>query len=83
LGATTSRFLPLSMPIRPYLDGHRFDGETTIRHMGIAFELALASSTPDPNDPIRAALAQRIIALAKAGEPERLCEGPCSRAQPC
>jgi hypothetical protein len=49
---------PLSMPIRPYLDSHKFDGET-IRQMGIAFELALASfhATPAPNDPIRAALA--------------------------
>jgi hypothetical protein len=66
------------MPIRPYLDGHKFDGETS-RQMGIAFEMALASlrATPDWNDPIRAAFAQRIIALAKAGErdPERLCEG--------
>jgi hypothetical protein len=66
------------MPIRPYLEGHKFDGET-IRRMGIAFELALASlrDRPDFDDPIRAALAQRIIALAKAGErdAERLCEG--------
>jgi hypothetical protein len=29
------------MPIRAYLDGHKFDGET-IRQMGIAFETALA-----------------------------------------
>ena len=28
-----------AMPIRPYLDGHRFDDET-IRVMGIAFEMA-------------------------------------------
>jgi hypothetical protein len=66
------------MPIRPYLDGYKFDGETT-RQMGIAFEMALASlgATPDCDDPIRAALAQRIIALAQAGErdPERLCDG--------
>jgi hypothetical protein len=67
------------MPIRVYLDSsHKFDGET-IRQMGIAFEMALASlgATPDWNDPIRAAFAQRIIALAQAGErdPERLCEG--------
>jgi hypothetical protein len=69
------------MPIRRYLDSHNFDGET-IRQMGIAFEMALASlrPTPDWNDPIRAALAQRIIALAKAGErdTERLCEGALS-----
>ena len=65
------------MPIRGYLDGHKFDGET-IRQMGIAFETALASlgATRCHDDPVRAALAQRIIALAKAGErdPERLCE---------
>jgi hypothetical protein len=70
-----------SMPIRPYLDGHKFDGET-IRQMGIAFEMAVGSlgATPDCNDPIRAALAQRIIALAKAGErdAERLCQGALS-----
>jgi hypothetical protein len=73
------------MPIRPYLDGHRFDGET-IRQMGIAFEMALASlrPTPDWNDPIRAAFAQRIIALAKAGErdAERLCEGALRALSP-
>lgn len=66
------------MPIRAYLDGHKFDGET-IRRMGIAFEMALASlrATRGYDDPIRAALAQRIIARAKAGErdAERLCEG--------
>jgi hypothetical protein len=45
------------MPIRPYLDDHKFDGET-IRQMGFAFEMAVASlhATPDHNDPIRAAL---------------------------
>jgi hypothetical protein len=66
------------MPIRAYLGGQKFDGET-IRLMGVAFEMALASlrPTPDFDDPIREALAQRIIALAKAGERdvERLCEG--------
>jgi hypothetical protein len=73
------------MPIRPYLDGHKFDGETS-RQMGIAFEMALASlrATPDWNDPIRAAFAQRIIALAQAGErdPERLCEGALREVGP-
>jgi hypothetical protein len=66
------------MAIRTYLDGHHFDGET-LRQMGIAFEMALASlgSTPACNDPIRKALGQGIIALAQVGErdPERLCEG--------
>jgi hypothetical protein len=73
------------MPIRPYLDGQKFDGET-IRQMGIAFEMALASlrPTPDWNDPIRAALAQRIIALAKAGErdAELLCDGALLAVSP-
>ena len=57
---------------------HKFDGET-IRLMGIAFEMALGSmrATPRHDDPIRAALALKIIALAQTGErdPERLCEG--------
>jgi hypothetical protein len=66
------------MPIRAYLDGQNFDGET-IRRMGIAFEIALASlgATLDSDDPVRAELARRIIAVVEAGErdPERLCEG--------
>ena len=51
------------MSIRAYLDGHNFDGET-IRQMGIAVAMALASlgSTPGCDDPIRTALAQGIIA---------------------
>jgi hypothetical protein len=73
------------MPIRAYLDGHKFDGEM-IRLMGIAFEMALASlrPTPDFDDPLRAALAQRIIALAQTGEhdPERLCEAALQAVSP-
>jgi hypothetical protein len=73
------------MPIRPYLDGHKFDGETT-RQVGIAFEMALASlgATRGCDDPIRAALAQRIIALAQAGErdAERLCDGALRAVSP-
>ena len=65
------------MPIRPYLDGHRFDAETT-RLMGIAFETAVvALQRPDGiGEPLREAIAHKIIDLAKAGErdPERLCE---------
>jgi hypothetical protein len=71
--------------ISTYLDGHKFDGET-IRLMGIAFETALASlgATPGCNDPIRAALAQRIIALGKAGErdAEWLCDGALQAVSP-
>jgi hypothetical protein len=66
-----------SMPIRAYLDGHKFDGET-IRQMGIAFEMALVSLrvTPGRDDPIRSTLAQSIIELAQHGErdPDCLCE---------
>jgi hypothetical protein len=71
--------------LRTYLDGHNFDGET-IRQMGIAFEMALASlgSTPGCDDPIRTALAQGIIVLAQVGErdPERLCEGALQAVTP-
>jgi hypothetical protein len=73
------------MPIRAYLDGHNFDGET-IRQMGIAFEMALASlgATRGYDDPIRAALAQRIIVLAQVGERdvERLCQGALRAVSP-
>jgi hypothetical protein len=54
--------------------------------LGIAFEMALASlgATRDYEDPIRATLAQRIIALAEAGErdPERLCESALRTISP-
>ena len=65
------------MPIRAYLDGLRFDPETT-RLVGVAFEMALvALRHTDGVDPPRDAVARKIIELAKAGErdPERLCEG--------
>ena len=66
------------MPIRRYLDDHRFDLET-VRLMGIAFEMALASlrATPDHADPVREMIARKIMGLAQAGErdPERLCDG--------
>jgi hypothetical protein len=68
----------LDMPIGAYLDGTDFDAET-IRLMGIAFEMALASRGPTlaHANPLREALARKIIDLAKAGEcdPEHLCEG--------
>jgi hypothetical protein len=73
------------MPIRAYLDGHQFDGET-IRLMGIAFEMALWSLDPMPglDAPLRAALADKVIALAQAGErdPERLCEAALKAVRP-
>jgi hypothetical protein len=72
------------MPISAFLDGQSFDGET-VRLMGIAFEMALGSlrATPDCADPIRAAIARKIIDL-QAGErdPERLCEGALKGLRP-
>jgi hypothetical protein len=73
------RFGRFPMPIRAYLDGRKFDGET-IRQMGVAFEMALAALgfTPGCDDPIRKTLAESIIELAQHGErdPDRLC-GAC------
>jgi hypothetical protein len=65
------------MPIRPYLDGQRFDPEA-VRVMGLAFEMALiALRLADRGDLANEVLAHKIIALAKTGErdPERLCDG--------
>ena len=63
------------MPIRAFLKSHKFDDEI-VRLMGLAFEMALASLRHDCPDPLREALARKIIELAKAGErdPERLCD---------
>ena len=65
------------MAIRPYLEGQRFDAETT-RRMGLAFETAIqARRNWGELDPPREAIAKAIIDLAKGGErdPERLCDG--------
>jgi hypothetical protein len=71
------------MSIRAYLDGQTFDGET-IRLMGIAFEMALASfgGTPGCDDPVRAALAHNIFAKAGDPDPERLCEAALQAVSP-
>ena len=73
------------MPITPYLDGHRFDPETT-RLMGIAFEMAVVvlEHTDDIVNPTRDAVAKKIIELAKAGErdPERLCDAALKALRP-
>jgi hypothetical protein len=72
------------MPIRHYLQGHRFDAET-VRLMGIAYEMALVALLQRRReDPLREAAAHKIIELAKAGErnPERLCEGALKQMQP-
>lgn len=64
------------MPITPFLNGLKFDPEAT-RVMGVAFEMARAAlRLADRDDPAVAMIANRIIALAKAGErnPDLLCE---------
>jgi len=64
------------MPITPFLNGEKFDLDTT-RIMGVALEMAcLALRTGDCADDVKQAIANKIIALAKAGErsPDRLCE---------
>jgi hypothetical protein len=66
------------MPIRHYLQGHRFAPETACL-LGVAFEMALVTlqhadgPVARPETPV----AQKIIELAKAGErdPKRLCDG--------
>jgi hypothetical protein len=73
------------MPIRHYLQGHRFDAETA-RLLGVAFEMALVA-LPHADGviaPTRDAVAQKIIELAKAGErdPERLCDVALKATQP-
>jgi hypothetical protein len=57
------------MSIGAYLDGTDFDPET-VRLMGIAFEMALASRGPTlaHANPLREALARKIIELTKAGD---------------
>jgi hypothetical protein len=64
------------MPITPFLNGSKFDPEAR-RVMGVAFEMARAAlRLADRDDPAVAMIANRIIALAKAGErnPDLLCE---------
>jgi len=65
------------MPITPYLEGHKFDPET-MRVMGVAFEMTrVALGLADRGDLANEIIANRIIALAKAGgrNPDLLCEG--------
>ena len=72
------------MPITPYLDGQRFDAETT-RLMGIAFETAIqALHNRGVLDPPREVIAGAIIDMAKRGErdPDRLCDAALKACQP-
>ena len=64
------------MSITPFLNGERFDEETR-RALGVAFEMTcIAMRVGDCADDVRQAVADKIIALANAGErnPDRLCE---------
>ena len=64
------------MPITPFLNGEKFDPETT-RAMGAALEMAcVALRTGDCADDVKQSIANKIIALAKGGErnPDVLCE---------
>ncbi len=64
------------MPITPYLNGQRFDPETT-RIMGLAFELTRAGlAISSKGDLTPEIIASKIIELARGGErdPERLCD---------
>jgi hypothetical protein len=64
------------MPIRPFLNGARFDPETT-RVMGVALEMVcVALRIGERDDEVKRTIATKIIDLAKAGErnPDRLCE---------
>jgi hypothetical protein len=64
------------MPITPFLNGERFDPETT-RVLSVALEMTcIALRTGDCDDDVRQAIAIKIIELAKAGErnPDVLCE---------
>ena len=64
------------MPITPFLNGERFNPETR-RLLGVALELTcIALRTGDCADDVKQAIADKLIALAKAGErnPDVLCE---------
>jgi hypothetical protein len=64
------------MPIRPFLHGQEFDHET-LRILGVAFEqVCIGLRTGDCDDPVKQAIANKIIELAKTGErnPDLLCE---------
>jgi hypothetical protein len=56
------------MPITPFLNGVRFDLETT-RVMGVALEMVCAAlRTGDRDDEVKRTIATKIIDLARAGE---------------
>ena len=65
------------MPIRRYLDGHRFDAES-IRVLGLAFEITRAALKIEVrNEPAKEVIARKLLELAEQGErdPNALAEG--------
>ena len=65
------------MPITSFLNGVRFDRETT-RIMGVAFEMTrVALGIAERRDDINEIVAKTIVELTKQGErnPDLLCEG--------
>jgi CRP-like cAMP-binding protein len=72
------------VPIRQFLNGERFDPDTT-RIMGVAFEMAcVALRLADRGDLAKAVVAEKIIELAKAGERDAntLCERSLNELAP-
>jgi hypothetical protein len=64
------------MAITPYLNGQNFDPETK-RVLALALEMVcITVRTGDCDDHVKQAIANKLIALAKAGErnPDVLCE---------
>jgi len=64
------------MPIRPFLNGEKFD-QDTVRVMGLAFEaVCVALRIGNSDDDVRQAIATKVIDLARNGErhPDVLCE---------
>ena len=64
------------MPIRPFLNGERFDPEST-RVLSVALEMVcIALQVGDCDDGVKQAIATKLIALVKAGErnPDIVCE---------
>jgi hypothetical protein len=65
-----------AMPITPFLNGERFDSEST-RVLSVALEMVcIALRTEDCDDDIKQAIATKLIALVKSGEhiPIIVCE---------
>ena len=72
------------VPIRPYLNGHKFDPEV-VRVLGVAFEIArCALQMEDRNEPAQQAIAAKLIELAQQGErdPDQLAERVLAMVDP-